>query len=122
MLALDGPTEGHAMEKSSLIAQARTQLEGARRASSGRSAKTVHGGHEKVLRQTVIALCAGRSTDDYENPGEATVQVITGRVRLASGKHSWDGAAGDLLIMPQARSAMHAVEDSVILLTVAKLP
>ena len=110
------------MEKSSLIAQARTQLEGARRASSVRSAKTVHGGHEKVLRQTVIALCAGRSTDDYENPGEATVQVITGRVRLASGKHSWDGAAGDLLIMPQARSAMHAVEDSVILLTVAKLP
>src|SRR5665648_214165 len=49
------------MDKLSLIAQARNEIEAARRAPSGRSAKTVHGGHEKVLRQTVIALCAGRA-------------------------------------------------------------
>ena len=105
------------MEKSSLIAQARTQLAGARRASSGRSAKTVHGGHEKVLSQTVIALCAGRSTDESENPGEATIHVLTGRIRLSTGSVAWD----DLLIVPATRSSIAALEDSVILLTVAKL-
>ncbi|WP_024288147.1 LuxR family transcriptional regulator [Cellulomonas sp. KRMCY2] len=109
------------MEKSSLIALARNQLEAARRASSGRSAKTVHGGHEKVLRQTVIALCAGRSTDNSENPGEATVHVLTGRIRLTSGSTSWDGSAGDLIIVPVSRSSIQAIEDSVLLLTVAKL-
>ncbi|MCL3862407.1 cupin domain-containing protein [Actinotalea sp. K2] len=108
------------MEKSSLIAQARQQLEAARRATSGRSAKTVHGGHEKVLRQTVIAMCAGRSTDEFNNPGEATVHVLTGRVRLTCGPTTWDGSPGDLLIAPQTPHALHAVEDSVILLTVAK--
>lgn len=109
------------MEKSSLIALARNQLEAARRATSGRSAKTVHGGHEKVLRQTVVALCAGRSTDDYENPGEATVHVLTGRIRLTTGTVSWAGLAGDLIIVPATRSSILAVEDSAILLTVAKL-
>lgn len=109
------------MEKSSLIALARTQLDAARRASSGRSAKTVHGGHEKVLRQTVVALCAGRVTDDSENPGEATVHVLTGRIRLTTGSTSWDGSAGDLIIVPATRSSIRAVEDSVVLLTVAKL-
>ena len=109
------------MEKSSLTALARTQLEAARRASSGRSAKTVHGGHEKVLRQTVIALCADRATDDYENPGEATVHVLTGRIRLSTGTISWEGSAGDLLIVPRTRSSMRALEDSAVLMRVAKI-
>jgi len=108
------------MDKLSLIAQARNEIEAARRAPSGRSAKTVHGGHEKVLRQTVIALCAGRGTDQHENPGEATVQVITGRIRLATDSTSWDGGPGDLIVVPRARSSIHAVEDAVILFTVAK--
>jgi hypothetical protein len=47
------------MEKFSLTATARRQLEEARRVSSGRSATTVYGGHEHTLRQTVIALSAG---------------------------------------------------------------
>ncbi|HEY3437023.1 MAG TPA: LuxR family transcriptional regulator [Actinotalea sp.] len=109
------------MEKSSLIALARQQLEAARRASSGRSAKTVHGGHEKVLRQTVIALCAGRVTDDYENPGEATLHVLTGRIRLTSGSVSWEGSGGDLLILPSARCSVEALQDSAVLMTVAKI-
>jgi quercetin dioxygenase-like cupin family protein len=108
------------MDKLSLVAQARNEIEAARRAPSGRSAKTVHGGHEKVLRQTVIALCAGRSTDQHENPGEATVQVLLGRIRLATDTTSWDGSPGDLIVMPRSRSSIHAVEDAVILLTVAK--
>ncbi|MFD4675736.1 hypothetical protein ACFWNN_38820 [Lentzea sp. NPDC058450] len=42
--------------KTSLTALARDHVELARAASSGRSAATVHGGHERALRQTVMAL------------------------------------------------------------------
>lgn len=110
------------MDKLSLVALARHELEAARRAPAGRSAKTVHGGHEKVLRQTVIALLSDRTTDQWESPGEATVQVIVGRVRVVSDRASWEGSPGDLVVVPRERAAIHAVEDSVVLLTVAKLP
>jgi quercetin dioxygenase-like cupin family protein len=109
------------MEKSSLTALAREKLEQARSASSGRAAETVYGGHEHVLRQTLVALGSGQVMDEHENPGEATIQVLQGRVRLAAGGTTWDGAPGDLLVIPQARHSLEALEDSVVLLTVAKL-
>ncbi len=108
------------MNKSSLTALVREQLEIAQQASSGRSAETVYGGHEHVLRQTVIALIAGHKLDEHENPGEATVHVLHGRVRLGSGDVEWEGSPGDLLIVPDARHTLDAIEDSAVLLTVAK--
>jgi len=108
------------MQKLSLDALAREHLERARDASAKRSAETVYGGHEHALRQTVVALAAGTTMDDHENPGEATVHVLSGRVRLGAGGDSWDGRRGDLLIVPQARHDLHALEDSVVLLTVVK--
>lgn len=108
------------MEKFSLTALAREQLSQAQAATSGRSATTVFGGHEHRLRQTLVALCEGRVLDEHENPGEATVHVLTGRVRLEADSASWDGRAGDLIVVPQARHSLHAVTDSAILLTVAK--
>ncbi len=109
------------MQKLSLQALARDQLERARASSSGRSARTVWGGHEHVLRQTLIALTTGSTLSEHENPGEATIQVVAGRVRLEADGHQWEGRQADLLLVPPTRHALAALEDSVVLLTVAKL-
>lgn len=107
------------MQKMSLAALVREQLENAARETSGRSARTVYGGHEHVLRQTVIALAAGQQLGEHENPGEATVYVLHGRVRLVADGHSWEGSAGDLLVVPPARHGLEALDAAAVLLTVA---
>jgi quercetin dioxygenase-like cupin family protein len=105
------------MQKMSLDALAREQLDRARSGESARSSSTVFGGHEHALRQTVVALLAGAALSDHENPGEATVQVLRGRVELTVGDDSWEGRSGDLIVIPDARHGVLAHEDSVILLT-----
>lgn len=107
------------MRKMSLDALAREQLDRAR-GSKGRSAETVFGGHEQTLRQTVMAITAGNGTGEHASPGEATLQVLHGRIRLTAGEDSWEGRTGDLLLIPPTTHAVAAVEDAVILLTVAK--
>jgi quercetin dioxygenase-like cupin family protein len=110
------------MEKFSLEARTRVLMKSAATAPAGRAAETVYGGHEHVLRQTLIALVAGSALSEHENPGEATLQVLGGRVRLVADATEWEGRDGDLLIVPQGRHTLHALEDSAVLLTVAKLP
>lgn len=110
------------MINTSLTALARQHLEKASAASSGRSAQSVVGGHDHMLHQTMIALVAGQKLDDHANPGNATVQVIHGRVRLDSGNDSWEGATGHLIEVPDAIHSVTALEDAVILLTAVNRP
>ena len=106
------------MDSVSLSDLADQQLETARSSTSGRSAVTVHGGHDHQLRQTLIALAAGRDLSDHHSPGETTLQVLSGHVRLSTAEDGWEGHTGDLLVVPRETHGLHAIDDAVILLTV----
>ena len=46
--------------------------------------------------------------------------MLSGKVRLDAGSDSWEGSAGDLLVIPPVRHSVHALEDSAVLLTVVR--
>jgi quercetin dioxygenase-like cupin family protein len=94
------------------------QVAAATAATAGRSAKSIYGGSGRVLRQTVLALASGHGLDDHESPGEATLLVLRGRIRLGSTTQAIEAAAGDYLVIPEERHNVAALEDSVLLLTV----
>jgi quercetin dioxygenase-like cupin family protein len=108
------------MTRTSLPTLVEEHLTLARAATSGRSAHTIHGGHDRALQQTLIALTAGQQLHEHDSPGEATLQVLRGRIRLNAGDTSVEGATGDLLVIPDARHSLDAIEDAGILLTVAR--
>ncbi|HZC72887.1 MAG TPA: cupin domain-containing protein [Jatrophihabitans sp.] len=108
--------------KVSLDATAREQLEAAARSDARRAATTVVGGHEHTMRQTVVALVSGAVMAEHENPGEATVYVIKGRVQLEAGSESWEARTGDLVEIPPMRHALRAIEDTALLLTAVPKP
>ncbi|MBW0018894.1 MAG: cupin domain-containing protein [Mycobacterium sp.] len=108
------------MESISLPGLAAEKLAEAQKTHSGRAAHTIHGGHTHELRQTVLALLAGHDLSEHDSPGEATLQVLQGHVRLTAGDGAWDGKPGDYIAIPPRRHALHAVEDSVVILTVLK--
>jgi quercetin dioxygenase-like cupin family protein len=62
----------------------------------------------------------GHDLSEHDSPGEATLQVLQGHVRVTTDGDAWDGEAGDYVALPAERHALHAVEDSVIMLTVLK--
>ena len=74
------------MQGESLTPLGEEQIGLARATGSGRASVTVFGGREHDLRQTLIALTAGRALGEHEAPGEATLQVLSGRVRLHAGR------------------------------------
>jgi len=108
------------MQKLSLDALARELLDRAASATGGRAAQTVIGGHEKVLRQTVIAMVRNAALTEHANPGEASVHVLRGRVLLTAADQAWEGRDGDLIIVPDAPHSLRALQDCAVLLTVAK--
>jgi quercetin dioxygenase-like cupin family protein len=107
------------MEKWSLQALADGLLCHALGRSSRRDTRAVNRGHPHSPGQAMIALGCGQRLDEHGNRGEATVQVLRGRVRVTAGDDVTDGVAGQLLIVPDGRSTVTALQDTVVLLTVA---
>ncbi|TDZ87182.1 Cupin domain protein [Mycobacteroides salmoniphilum] len=106
------------MDVISLTALGEEHVATAKNAHSGRAAHTVHGGSGHALRQVMLALAAGHKLAEHENPGEATLLVLSGQVELATATAKVALAAGDYVVIPQERHDLTAVEDSAVLLTV----
>ncbi len=107
------------MESTSLAPLGDELLATARAAGSGRASRTVHGGTGHPLRHTVLALVAGRALAEHDSPGDATLLVLRGRLRLTAGDQDWEGGAGELVAIPPVRHSLTALEDVVAVLTVA---
>jgi quercetin dioxygenase-like cupin family protein len=91
-------------------------LQAARGSSNGTAAVTVY--HGKLARQVLIALAEEHGLKDHDNPGEAMLQVLRGRVRLSAASGEWVGVAGEHLPVPPERHALTALQDAAVLLTV----
>jgi quercetin dioxygenase-like cupin family protein len=90
-----------------------------REQSSGRTARTLTPGAHAPLKQTLLALGAGHRLQDHRAPGQATIEVIIGRVRLTVDDDEVTLAAGCWAPIPSETHGLLADEDSVALLTVA---
>ncbi|NMR21588.1 cupin [Cellulomonas fimi] len=90
-------------------------LAAARASERGRSAELVL--HDGELRQSVIALTAGTELAEHNAPPAASLQVLTGRVRVTDGAGGAEVADGSLYLLTHERHAVVALEDSVFLLT-----
>lgn len=95
-------------------------LEVARRSAAGRAGRTLTPGAGAALKQTLLALVGGKALADHESPAAATLQVLTGRVRLTSPDGDADLGEGDFAAIPPVRHGLDAIEDAVVLISVAQ--
>ncbi|MEI8412871.1 MULTISPECIES: cupin domain-containing protein [unclassified Kribbella] len=86
---------------------------------SGRSSMTVYSRPGARLRQTLMALAAGRVMGEHKSPGDASLLCLQGRVLLHAGDSEVELGPGDLVAVPPQRHDVEALEPSVLLLTVA---
>lgn len=108
------------MEAIDLAALADHHLELARDARAKRSSTAIVGASASRLRQHLMVLCAGTELAEHESPGEATLHVLRGRVRLIVGEDSLELSTGMLAEIPLRRHSVAADEDSALVLTVAR--
>lgn len=101
------------------LGEALTDLDAGARESQDRSAVTLvkEGGLNVVLAR----LRAGGSMAEHAAPGAATVQVLSGHVRIDVGDEKLDVPAGRLVAFDaKVRHKVEAIEDSTLLLTLAE--
>ncbi|MEV5607195.1 cupin [Streptomyces sp. NPDC052225] len=98
-----------------LTALAADHLAAARSAPHGRSAELLL--HEDQLRQSVIALTEGTTLEEHNAPPAATLQILTGRVRLTALSGDVTLTESEIHAIPQERHGLVALTDAVVLLT-----
>lgn len=107
------------MDVASINALSSELLATASTAGSGRSSATVYGRSGARLRQTLVALAAGKAMGEHKSPGDASVLCLQGRVVLGAGEAETELGPGGLVAVPPQRHNIKALEPSVLLLTVA---
>jgi len=92
-------------------------LEEAKRRDARRAARTLVTG--AAQRATLIAMVEGAELAEHDAPPAATLQVVTGRVRLHTRDRVWVLDGYQLTAIPHQRHGLTALTDAVVLLTVA---
>lgn len=88
--------------------------------TTGRATQLVHSATDVGLSHVLLAIREGCELADHDNPGEATLQVLSGRVRLSAGDDEWTLGPGELVAIPHRRHAVFAELASVAMLTVVR--
>lgn len=89
----------------------------ARAHDTRRAARTLVTG--SVQRATLIAMAKNAELAEHDSPAAATLQVVSGQVRLHTGSQNWVLDSGQLIAIPPERHGLSALTDAVVLLTVA---
>ncbi|QEO15584.1 cupin [Agromyces intestinalis] len=91
-----------------------THLAAALADERGRSAEVIV--HDGPLRQALIALKSGVELSEHNSPAAASLQVLTGRVRV-TGQEVTEITEGRVDALTHHRHSVLALEDSVLLRT-----
>lgn len=84
----------------------------------GHDAKTLV--KEQSFRVVLIALKQGATLSEHSAPGPLSIQVVSGRVKVAATERTVELSAGQLLVLESGiPHAVQAVEESQFLLTIA---
>lgn len=104
-------------EVSQVDAVASELLEEAKAHATHRAARTLVTG--LAQRATLIAMLEGVDLAEHDAPPAATLQVVTGQVRLHTRDRDLVLEPGQLTAVPRQRHGLAALTDAVVLLTVA---
>jgi quercetin dioxygenase-like cupin family protein len=79
------------------------------------------------LRITAIGFATGAELPEHQNPGEALLQVVRGRIRLSEGPRvnparALDVGAGTIARVPDGVHRLEALEPSMVVLISISVP
>ncbi|ROO83631.1 hypothetical protein EDD29_1138 [Actinocorallia herbida] len=73
--------------------------------------------HDGPLRQALIALTEGAELEEHVAPPAASIQVLSGSVRITAESGDVELAEGGVHAIPHERHGLTALSDAVLVLT-----
>ena len=114
--------EPHQMSGRGRVFRIAEEIDGLRRdlehTSGGRAARTL--AKTEGLRVTLVLIKKDVEMNPEATAGGASIEVLTGRLRVLAAGEPWDVGAGELIVLADnLRERITALEETAILLTVA---